>query len=74
MRRGETGLREEQTDQVLLIGQVNHEQVAAATQETLNEVIWLLDRLKAMSGCSDEHLAGSLERLAQGYRQFRQPK
>ena len=56
---------------MLLIGQVNHEQVAAATQETLNEVIWLLDRLKAMSGCSDEHLAGSLERLAQGYRQFR---
>ena len=44
---------------MLLIGQVNHEQVAAATQETLNEVIWLLDRLKAMSGCSDEHLAGT---------------
>ena len=71
MRRGETGLLEEQTDQVLLIGQVNHEQLAAATHETLNEVIWLLDRLKAMSGCSDEHLAESLERLAQGYRQFR---
>ena len=49
---------------------MNHEQLAAATQETLNEVIWLLDRLKAMSGCNDEHLAESLERLAQGYRQF----
>ena len=59
---------------MLLIGQVNQEQVAAATQETLNEVIWLLDRLKAMSGCSDEHLAESLERLAQGYRQFRKLK
>ena len=53
---------------------MNHEQLAAATQETLNEVIWLLDRLKAMSGCSDEHLAESLERLAQGYRQFRKRK
>ena len=53
---------------------MNHEQLAAATQETLNEVIWLLDRLKAMSGCSDEHLAESLERLAQGYRQFRKLK
>tara|TARA_B100002051_G_scaffold34753_1_gene28044 strand:+ start:780 stop:977 length:198 start_codon:yes stop_codon:yes gene_type:complete len=53
---------------------VNHEQLAAATQETLNEVNWLLDRLKAMSGCSDEHLAASLERLAQGYRQFRKLK
>ena len=59
---------------MLLIGWVNHEQLAAATQETLNEVIWLLDRLKAMSGCSDEHLAESLERLAQGYRQFRNLK
>ena len=59
---------------MLLIGQVNHEQLAAATQETLNEVIWLLDRLKAMSGCSDEHLAESLERLVQGYRQFRKLK
>ena len=49
---------------------MNHEHLAAATQETLNEVIWLLDRLKAMSGCSDEHLAESLERLAQGYRQM----
>ena len=49
---------------------MNHEQLAAATQETLNEEIWLLDRLKAMSGCNDEHLAESLERLAQGYRQF----
>ena len=53
---------------------MNHEQLAAATQETLNEVIWLLDRLKAMSGCSDEHLAERLERLAQGYRQFRKLK
>ena len=53
---------------------MNHEQLAAATQETLNEVIWLLDRLKAMSGCSDEHLAESLEGLAQGYRQFRKLK
>lgn len=53
---------------------MNHEQLAAATQETLNEVIWLLDRLKAMSGCSDEHLAESLERLAQGYRQFQKLK
>ena len=53
---------------------MNHEQLAAATQETLNEVIWLLDRLKAMSGCSDEHLAESLEHLAQGYRQFRKLK
>ena len=59
---------------MLLIGQVNHEQLAAATQETFNEVIWLLDRLKAMSGSSDEHLAESLERLAQGYRQFRKLK
>ena len=59
---------------MLLIGLANHEQLAAATQETLNEVIWLLDRLKAMSGCSDEHLAESLERLAQGYRQFRKLK
>ena len=40
----------------------------------LNKVNWLLDRLKAMSGCSDEHIAESLERLARGYRQFRQPK
>ena len=53
---------------------MNHEQLAAATQETLNEVIWLLDRLEAMSGCSKEHLAESLERLAQGYRQFRRLK
>ena len=53
---------------------MNHEHLAAATQETLNEVIWLLDRLKAMSGCSDEHLAESLERSAQGYRQFRKLK
>ena len=53
---------------------MNHEQLAVATQETLNEVIWLLDRLKAMSGCSDEHLAESLERLTQGYRQFRKLK
>ena len=51
---------------------MNHEQLAAATHETLNEVNWLLDRLKAMSGCSDEHIAESLERLARGYRQFRQ--
>ena len=51
---------------------MNHEQLAAATHETLNEVNWLLDRLKAMSGCSDEHIAESLERLACGYRQFRQ--
>ena len=51
---------------------MNREQVAAATQETLNEVIWLMDRLKAMSGCTDEHIAESLERLARGYRQFRQ--
>ena len=48
------------------------EHVASATQETLNEVVWLLDRLKAMSGCTDEHIAESLERLARGYRQFRQ--
>ena len=53
---------------------MTHEQLAAATPEPRNEVSWLRDRLKAMSGCSDEHLAGSLERLAQGYRQFRQPK
>jgi hypothetical protein len=53
---------------------VNREQVAAATQETLNEVVWLLDRLKAMSGCTDEHIAESLERLAGGYRQYRKPK
>lgn len=52
---------------------MNREQVAAATQETLNELIWLMDRLKAMSGCTDEHIAESLERLARGYRQFRQP-
>ena len=52
---------------------MNREQVAAATQETLNEVVWLMDRLKAMSGCTDEHIAESLERLARGYRQFRQP-
>lgn len=51
---------------------MNREQVAAATQETLNEVVWLMDRLKAMSGCTDEHIAESLERLARGYRQFRQ--
>ena len=51
---------------------MNREHLAAATQETLNEVVWLLDRLKAMSGCSDEHIAESLERLARGYRQFRQ--
>ena len=51
---------------------MNREQVAAATQETLNEVVWLMDRLKAMSGCTDEHIAESLERLAGGYRQFRQ--
>ena len=55
---------------MLLISSVNHEQVVAATQKTLNEVVWLLDRLKAMSGCSDKHLAESLERLARGYRQF----
>ena len=42
-------------------------------QETLNEVVWLMDRFKAMSGCTDEHIAESLERLARGYRQFRQP-
>ena len=48
------------------------EHVASATQETLNEVVSLLDRLKAMSGCTDEHIAESLERLARGYRQFRQ--
>ena len=53
---------------------MNHEHLAAATQETLNEVIWLLDRLKVMSSCSDEHLAESLERLAKGYRQFRKLK
>ena len=53
---------------------MNCEQVAAATQETLNEVVWLLDRLKAMSGCTDEHIAESLERLAGGYRQYRKPK
>ena len=53
---------------------MNHEQVAAATQETLNEVVWLMDRLKAMSRCTDEHIAESLERLAGGYRQFRQPQ
>ena len=53
---------------------MNREQVAAATQETLNEVVWLLDRLKAMSGCTDEHIAESLERLAGGYRQYRKPK
>lgn len=53
---------------------MNQEQVTAATQETLNEVIWLLDRLKAVSGCSDEHLADSLERLARGYRQYSKPK
>ena len=53
---------------------MNREQVAAATQETLNEVVWLMDRLKAMSGYTDEHIAKSLERLAGGYRQFRQPK
>ena len=51
---------------------MNREQVAATTQETLNEVAWLMDRLKAMSGCTDEHIAESLERLARGYRQFRQ--
>ena len=53
---------------------MNREQVAATTQETLNEVAWLMDRLKAMSGCTDEHIAESLERLAGGYPQFRQPK
>ena len=53
---------------------MNREQVAATTQETLNEVAWLMDRLKAMSGCTDEHIAESLEHLARGYRQFRQPK
>ena len=52
---------------------MNREQVAAATQETLNEVAWLMDRLKAMSGCTDEHIAESLERLAGGYRQFSEP-
>lgn len=51
---------------------MNREHLAAATQETLNEVVWLMDRLKAMSGCTDEHIAESLERLARGYRQFRQ--
>lgn len=51
---------------------MNREHLAAATQETLNEVVWLMDRLKAMSGCTDEHIAKSLERLARGYRQFRQ--
>ena len=51
---------------------MNREQVEAATQETLNEVVWLMNRLKAMSGCTDEHIAESLERLACGYRQFRQ--
>ena len=53
---------------------MNREQVAAATQETLNEGVWLRDRLKAMSGCSDEHIADSLQRLAGGYRQYRKPK
>ena len=47
--------------------------MAAATQETLKEVVWLMDRLKAMSGCTDEHIAESLERLAGGYRQFSEP-
>ena len=51
---------------------MNREHLAAATQETLNEVVWLMDRLKAMSGCTDEHIAESLERLARGYRQFHQ--
>ena len=46
--------------------------MAATTQETLNKVVWLMDRLKAMSGCTDDHIAESLERLAGGYRQFRQ--
>ena len=53
---------------------MNPEQVASVTQETLNEVVWLLDRLKAMSACTDEHIAESLEHLARGYRQFHQPK
>ena len=53
---------------------MNPEHVASAKQETLNEVVWLLDRLKAMSACTDEHIAESLEHLARGYRQFHQPK
>jgi|TARA_Y100000991_G_C21680872_1_gene225122 hypothetical protein len=53
---------------------VKQEQIEAATHETLNEVIWLLDRLKAISGCSDEHLAKSLERLASAYRKYSKPK
>ena len=53
---------------------MNREHLEAATQETLNEVVWLMDLLKAMSGCTDEHIAESLERLARGYRQFRQPR
>ena len=52
---------------------MNQEQIAASKHETLNELIWLLDRLIAINGCSDEHLAKSLERLASAYRKYSKP-